>query len=294
MAPRRVIEDSDEDDGGFATPELLSPSMTTNEAGVIPMMQPSSTGKFECRCPSHQFWHRLNSIVIDPMLFRAVYEEHLGQLLVDDQLPSHGQSPVFEDPIIDQRMSSSASISSAQKLKRSKTINISSLSSITEPTLSNRKSKRTESTRGVDDLTQITTPRKSKDATRKDPWEVPTSSASDKPSDMDINVKIRSRNAERNNTLKTYGRRIRRTQTVGYTTHTTSNDRRLSSPLEDDITQVMNQNRSLQNQEDDDLPMPRPKRHKVGPSENVDLLEPVLTDPLNTTRKVRTQIIDCR
>jgi hypothetical protein len=47
MVPRRVIEDSDEDDGSFVTPELLSPSLTTNEVGVIPMMQPLSTGKFE-------------------------------------------------------------------------------------------------------------------------------------------------------------------------------------------------------------------------------------------------------
>jgi hypothetical protein len=47
MAPHRVIEDSDEDDGGFVIPEVLSPSMNSNEVGAIPMMQPSSTGKFE-------------------------------------------------------------------------------------------------------------------------------------------------------------------------------------------------------------------------------------------------------
>lgn len=45
MAPRRVIEDSDEDDGGFGTPELLSPSMVNNEAGSVSIMQPSSTGR---------------------------------------------------------------------------------------------------------------------------------------------------------------------------------------------------------------------------------------------------------
>jgi hypothetical protein len=48
MVPRRVIEDSDEDDGSFVTPELLSPSISTNEVGVIPMMH-SSTGKFEAK-----------------------------------------------------------------------------------------------------------------------------------------------------------------------------------------------------------------------------------------------------
>jgi hypothetical protein len=47
MAPHRVIEDSDEDDSSFVTPELLSPSINTNEVGAILMMQPSSTGKFE-------------------------------------------------------------------------------------------------------------------------------------------------------------------------------------------------------------------------------------------------------
>lgn len=223
--------------------------------------------------------------MIDPMLFRAVYEEHLGQLLVDDPLPSHVQSPVFEDPVIDQRMSSSVSVPSARKLKRSKTINISSLSSITEPTLSNRKAKRTESMGGMDNLTQITTPRKSKDATRKDPWEVPTSSASDKP--LDVNVRVKSRNSERNTTLKTYGRQIRRTQTVAHTARSSSTDRRLSSPMDDDSPQIVNQNRSVQNQEDDDLPIPKSKRHKIGISVNVDLLETVLKEPLSRIRKVR-------
>lgn len=220
--------------------------------------------------------------MIDPTLFQAVYEEHLGQLLVDDQLPSHGQSPVFEDPIIDQRMSSSISIPSARKLKRSKTVNISSLSSITEPTLSNRKAKRTESMRGVDNLTQITTPRKSKDTTRKDPWEVPTSSASDKPSDM--NVKVVSRKADKNKTLKTYGRQLRRTESVA---HGISNDRRLSSPVEDSSPQIVNQNNPVQSQEDDDLQIPKPKRRKMGPSPDIELPEIVPKEPLNTIRKVR-------
>jgi len=49
MAPRRVIEDSDEDDGGFGTPELLSPSVVNNEADSVSMMQPSSTGKIRPR-----------------------------------------------------------------------------------------------------------------------------------------------------------------------------------------------------------------------------------------------------
>jgi hypothetical protein len=213
-----------------------------------------------------------------------MYEEHLGQLLVEDQLLCHGQSPVCEDPITDQRISSSVSIPNGRKLKRSKTINISSLSSITEPTLSNHKAKRTESMKGVDNLTQITTPRKSKDAIPEDPWEVPTSSASDKPSDE--KVKVKSRNIERNTTLKTYGRQIRRTQTVA---PSTSNDRRLSSPMEDDSPQIMNQNRPLQDQEDNDPLMPKLKRHKTGPSVNVELLETVSKEPLNRIRKVKTK-----
>ena len=219
------------------------------------------------------------------MLFRAVYEEHLGQLLVEDQLPSHGQSPVLEDPITDQRLSSSVSVPSARKIKRSKTINVSSLSSITEPTLSNRKAKRTESMRSVDNLTQITTPKKSKDAIRKDPWEVPTSSASDKPSD--VNVKVKSRNIERSTTVKTYGGQIRRTQIVA---SSTSNNRRLSSSMEDDSPQIMNQNRPLQDQEDSDLTLPKLKRHKTGPSVNVELLETVSKEPLNGIRKVKKKI----
>jgi hypothetical protein len=219
------------------------------------------------------------------MLFRAVYEEHLGQLLVDDQLPSHRQSPVFEDPIIDQRMSSSVSVPSARKLKRSKTINVSSLSTITEPTLSNRKAKRTESMRGVDNLTQITTPRKSKDTTPKDLWEVPTSSASDKP--LNMNVKVISRNAEKNKALKTYGRQLRRTQTVAHTTGSISNNRRLSSPVEDSSPRIVNQNKFVQDQEDDYPHIPKPKRHKIEPFLNVELPETVPKEPLNTIQKVR-------
>ena len=143
--------------------------------------------------------------------------------------------------------------------------------------------------RGIDNLTQITTPRKSKDATRQDPWEVPTSSASDKPSDA--NLKVRSRNSERNSTLKTYGRQIRRTQTVAHTARSTSSDRRLSLPIEDDSPQNLNQNLSIQNQEDDDLHTPKSKRHKTGPPENVELLDTVPKEPPNRIQKVGTSPI---
>jgi hypothetical protein len=228
--------------------------------------------------------------MIDPMLFLAVYEEHLGQLLVDDQLPKDGPSPVFGDPIIDQRMSSSASVPSARKLKRSKTTNVSSLSSITEPTISNQKAKLTESMKSVDDLTQITTPRKSKDATWKDPWEVPTSSASDRP--LDMNAKVKSRHADRKNPLKTYGRQLRRTQTEAHTPRSTSTDQILSSPPEYDMAHNINQNRSIQDEEDDDILMPGSKRDKVGPSVTVRSSEPVQTEPLATIRKVSGNTMD--
>ncbi len=70
MAPRRVIEDSDEDEDedGFAAPELLSPSVIANEVSSVPMMQPLSTGEFEpCPCTwlfaqTKQHHHRPNTV----------------------------------------------------------------------------------------------------------------------------------------------------------------------------------------------------------------------------------------
>jgi hypothetical protein len=225
----------------------------------------------------------------DPILFRAVYEEHLGQPPADDgthELQEAPQSPVLEDHIVNQHMTSSASAPSARKLKRSKTINMSSLTSVSEPTLSNRKAKRAKPMKEVDNLTQVTTPRKSKDVTRRDPWEVPTSSASEKPAD--VNVSVKSRNAERNRPLKTYGRPIRRTQTVSYTTLSQSSDKRLSSPLEDDVAQITSHKRSVHRPDDDELlPMlPKHKRRKGIPSVNGDPPGISPKESVNTAPKV--------
>jgi hypothetical protein len=207
---------------------------------------------------------------------------------VDDQLPSHGQSPTFDDPIIDQRMSSSASVPSARRLKRSKTMNTSSHSSITEPNLSNRKAKRTESMMGPDDLTQITTPRKSNDTTRKDSWEVPTSSASD--GLLDVNAKVTSRSAERKNPLKTYGRQIRRTQTLEHTIRNTSSAPSLPSPQKDDIIQASKGYRSEQNEEDHNLPIPKSNRQKIRPFLTAKSQEPDRTEQGDTIDKVRGKL----
>lgn len=217
-----------------------------------------------------------------------MYEEHLGQPPVYDE---HPQSPIFEDNIVNQHMTSSSSAPSARKLKRSKTINISSLTSVSEPTILNRKAKRAKSMKGAEDLTQVTTPRKSRDATR-DPWEVPTSSASDRPADM--NLRVKSRNAERNHSLKTYGRPIRRTHTVAHATHSQSSDRRLSSPLEDDVAQIASHKRPVRSLEDDELlPMlPKTKRHKTRPSENLDLPKRVIRALPTSVSEVRTDAID--
>jgi hypothetical protein len=68
MTPRRVIEDSDEDDGSFGTPELLNPFPAIIEVGSVPKMQPSSTGKFGPRSSSdsvlqaEKHYNRLTSL----------------------------------------------------------------------------------------------------------------------------------------------------------------------------------------------------------------------------------------
>lgn len=220
----------------------------------------------------------------DPMLFRAVYEEHIGQLPADDD---QSQLPVLDDPVDSHHLTSPSSALGARKLKRSKTINISSLTSISDPPLPGRKAKRTRSMKEMDDLTQITTPQMSRDAARKDPWEVPTSNASDKY--FDIDMEVRSRDAERNILLKANGRPDQRTRILVNARSSQSGDRRLSSPLEDNTSLIVNRKRSVRSQKDDGLlpTLPKPKRRRVGSAVKDGLPEIAPKGPLHTTSKVR-------
>ena len=128
------------------------------------------------------------------MLFQEVYEKHRATIDA-----SANEFPTLEDPIINQRMSSSP-LPSGGRPKRSKSLHISSLTSLTEPTVSNRV-KRTR-TSNIEDLTQVTSPGNANDI-----WDVPSSGASDVAFGG-----VKSNNAGKTGlgkTLKTYGKNNR-------------------------------------------------------------------------------------
>lgn len=84
--------------------------------------------------------------------------------------PSSIPLPTFEELVRGPSCPAPAASSKTTKLQRSKTINASSLSSISEPTASNKKVKRTKSAFDARDLTQITTP-SSKENAPHDTWD---------------------------------------------------------------------------------------------------------------------------
>lgn len=97
----------------------------------------------------------------------------------------------------------------AIRQKHSKKTHPSSLTSHAEPATSNRTARRSKSLKDLDDLTQITTPRKSKDATGVDLWDFPGSSASNRRWNVATTFK------SRNSNLKTYGKSLARSKTLG-------------------------------------------------------------------------------
>jgi hypothetical protein len=119
--------------------------------------------------------------------------------LRSDELRNSYQSPTDQNFVSNQAMSSSGT--GDRRLKRSRTMNTSSLASISEPNGLERKAKRTKSMKDIDDLPQPTTPKRSKNPTEKDPWEFPSSSISES-----------SKSNEKTTILKTYGR-LRRSHT---------------------------------------------------------------------------------
>jgi hypothetical protein len=226
--------------------------------------------------------------VTDPVLFQAVYEETLGPIQEpSDGLYSTRPTLVLQDFVIDERMSSSDV--SVRKLKRSKTINISSLTSISDPPVSNRKAKRTKSMRDADDLTQITTPGRSNGATEKDPWEFPSSGASDQLPEMSL--KVKSRNSEK--VLKTYGRPIQRSQTIAHGATSPSMDWAAISTTDSDPA-ALGVKRSPRTRGAEDLPgmLPEAKRHKRGMSVNGGLLDKVLGQPSHSVSMV-SRLLGC-
>jgi hypothetical protein len=191
-------------------------------------------------------------------LFQQVYDEHLA---AGESLSEHRQTET-EHPAVDEFISSPPII--RKKLKRSKTINASPLTSVSEPT-SARKAKRSKSMKDVKDLTQVTTPT-SRGPKGRDWWEFPGSSSSTQLSCT--NIASKDGKSERSGVLKTYGRPIRRSQTMA-DIQSSPRDEWVPQPgVEEVISQAKALKRSTRSAGDDNLlPMlPKPKRQKQGSS----------------------------
>jgi hypothetical protein len=289
MASRQVIQDSDDDGDGIGSPSnspanldgVFQPSKTETFA-TTSMVQTSSTGRhLKSGSPSIQAQLTPNST--DPVLFNAIYEAHLGTNQENSyQLPYHEQSPIFESFIHDPHMSSSDN--SGRKLKRSKTTNLSSLTSVSEPKTSNQKAKRTQAIREVDDLTQITTPRTSDETKERDIWEFLSSSVSNK--SPESSAKLKSR---KNVPLKTYGRHIRRSQTMVYATSSPSNEWTRADIVDEDTGRTISVKRQLETQDEEDLPTMSAnlKRHKKSMSKYGNLLNGLAATSTNYVHMVR-------
>jgi hypothetical protein len=151
-------------------------------------------------------------------------------------------------------------------------MNMSPSTSVTEPTASNRKPKRSKSMKSIEDMTQLTTPGISRDATEKDPWEFPGSSVSSLP--RNAGTKVISRNA-----IKTYGKTIQRSKTTDMDSSLLQDQ---ASPRQFPIGEMQptdsmvkearsnNLKRPLLSQEADELSptLPKPKRPKSSATVN--------------------------
>lgn len=246
------------------------------------------------------------------MLFEKIFDKHR----VDMSLASTDQSlqqlsprlPELDERIINQRMSSSISQGSGKKLKRSKTMHHSTLTSISEPTTSNRKAKRTKSMKAGSEGTHVTSPGRSRDQERekenggsiRDEWDFPGSSVPEtaptilknkrlakapvaaKEDDLEFpgssaasitSITTKNRNTELGSSgLKTYGK-MRRTKTMGGAWSSSPPYEEPKRRAADDNETERSRKRTRQSGEEELLPMlPKPRRLKRGLSVNGEAL----------------------
>ncbi|KFZ01385.1 hypothetical protein V500_00795 [Pseudogymnoascus sp. VKM F-4518 (FW-2643)] len=201
MESRRVIADSDDDCSSISAesspqknytvapvalpngnvtettpPSALEPylQLGTGSTGLPPMLSGCAT----------------LTIHTDSVLFERIRSNYCGALDITSTNESAPQlsprPPGLDERIINQRMSSSISQESVKKFKRSKTMHGSSFTSISEPTTSNRKAKRSKSMKAWEETTQVTSPDQSKELQHennggeereRDEWDFPGSSA---------------------------------------------------------------------------------------------------------------------
>ncbi|KFY35958.1 hypothetical protein V494_05442 [Pseudogymnoascus sp. VKM F-4513 (FW-928)] len=184
MESRRVIADSDDD-----CSSISAESSPQKDNPVAPVAFPNGNA-IEATPPSVlEPSLRLGTGSTDSVLFERIRSGYCGALDITSTNESAPQlsprPPGLDERIINQRMSSSLSQESVNKMKRSKTVHGSSFASISEPTTSNKKAKRSKSMKAWEGTTQVTSPEelqlqnenRGAEENERDVWDFPGSSA---------------------------------------------------------------------------------------------------------------------
>ncbi|ELR02045.1 hypothetical protein VC83_08667 [Pseudogymnoascus destructans] len=210
MESRRVIADSDDDCSSISVE-----SSPQKDRPVAPVALPNGTVT-EATPPSVlEPALRLGTGSTDSVLFERIRSDYCGVLDITSTNESTPQlsprPPGLDERIINQRMSSSVSQESVKKLKRSKTMYGSSFASISEPTTSNRKAKRSKSMKAWEGTTQVTSPDQSKELQHenrggeervRDEWDFPGSSGPGATAAVLRNTRLEKTTAERTDELE--------------------------------------------------------------------------------------------
>ncbi|OBT98064.1 hypothetical protein VE01_03725 [Pseudogymnoascus verrucosus] len=213
MESRRVIADSDDD-----CSSISAESSPQKDRPVAPVAIPNGTIT-EATPPSVlEPALRLGTGSTDSVLFERIRSDYCGALDITSTNESAPQlsprPPGLDERIINQRMSSSISQESVKKLKRSNTMHGSSFTSISEPTTSNKKAKRSKSMKAWEGTTQVTSPDQSKELRHenrggeereRDEWDFPGSSAPGTSAAILRNTRLEKTMAERTDELELLG-----------------------------------------------------------------------------------------
>lgn len=325
MESRRVIADSDDDCSSISaesSPQkndtvapVALPNGNVTEATPPSVLEPYlQLGTGSTGLPPMLSGCTTLTIHTDSVLFERIRSNYCGALDITSTNESAPQlsprPPGLDERIINQRMSSSISQESVKKFKPSKTMHGSSFTSISEPTTSNRKAKRSKSMKAWEETTQVTSPDRSKELQHenrggeereRDEWDFPGSSAPGTSAAILRNKRLdKTTMAERTDELEllgsisfprplemndmgkeigsrglvTYGK-LRRTKTMGHEVPS-------SSPYEEPRRRAKDDNetagenkkrKTRQGGEGELFPMlPKPKRNKRAQSANDEAL----------------------
>lgn len=201
MPSPRAIQDSDDEAEALSpvhshekAPVITDQSMNPKASPSVPAGTGSSTG---------------------PILFQKIYDEQHRAAMQElpQELSNSLPLPVLEDHIINTNMSFSPIPSaSTWRLKRRRTTNASSLTSVTSPHEAAPRVKRAKSTRDMDDLTQITSPSEPARLPQGDIWDYTMASSDPKPAPL----KLHRREKENGPKEKKTNGKLNRSKSIAY------------------------------------------------------------------------------